>query len=267
MTPKEQCEVLLDKLLPFAEEQMKKYREFYPFAAVLLSDDSVELTASYDGNEHPESQKVLNDLTQIHKQLADEGKIKASGIAWNASVSSANGKPVDAVIVSLEHKDGYSVIVGQPYKIGWLKKVKFGDLFAMPGRHDIFPGIDHEPQWMPMNMEDYKKQLQNSVIAPMTEYMQDCADCGFTKKDVEELEFLVMRYLDSLEGLKEPSDQKILEQVKVLVLALNDLNEKTEYSMIETVEREAICELIQSSAVAYGLRNSDDDVTEEWREW
>ena len=36
MTPKEQCEVLLDKLLPFAEDQMKKYREFYPFAAVIL---------------------------------------------------------------------------------------------------------------------------------------------------------------------------------------------------------------------------------------
>ena len=43
MTPKEQCEVLLDKLLPFAEDQMKKYREFYPFAAVILMDDSVEL--------------------------------------------------------------------------------------------------------------------------------------------------------------------------------------------------------------------------------
>ena len=41
MTPKEQCEILLDKILPFAEKQMKKYREFYPFAAVLLTDDSV----------------------------------------------------------------------------------------------------------------------------------------------------------------------------------------------------------------------------------
>ena len=46
MTPKEQCEVLLDKLLPFAEEQMKKHREFYPFAAVILTDDAVELTGS-----------------------------------------------------------------------------------------------------------------------------------------------------------------------------------------------------------------------------
>ena len=70
MTPKEQCEILLDKLLPFAEEQMKKHREFYPFAAVILTDDAVELTGSYDGGEHPESKDVINDLIQIHKQLA-----------------------------------------------------------------------------------------------------------------------------------------------------------------------------------------------------
>ncbi|MBE6565841.1 MAG: hypothetical protein E7659_01910 [Ruminococcaceae bacterium] len=138
MTPKEQCEILLDKLLPFAEQQMKKYREFYPFAAVLLEDDSVELTASYDGNEHPEPKAVLEDLKQIHKKLASEGKIKASGIVWNAGVNSADGKPTDAIIVSLEHKDNYSVIVGEPYKIGLFKTVSFGNLFAMEGKQDIF---------------------------------------------------------------------------------------------------------------------------------
>ena len=138
MTPKEQCEVLLDKLLPFAENQMKKHREFFPFAAVILTDDTVELTGSFDGTEHPESKDVINDLIQIHKQLASEGKIKASGIAWNASVASADGKPTDAIIVSLEHKDDYSVIVGEPYKVGLFKKVNFGNLFAMEGKHDIF---------------------------------------------------------------------------------------------------------------------------------
>ena len=138
MTSKEQCEILLDKLLPFAENQLRKYREFYPFAAVLLMDDSVGLTDCYDGNEHPESKAVLADLIQIHKQLASEGKIKASGIVWNAGVTSADGKPSDAIIISLEHKDDYSVIVGEPYKFGLFKKVTFGSLFAMEGKHDIF---------------------------------------------------------------------------------------------------------------------------------
>ena len=138
MTPKEQCEVLLDTLLPFAENQMKKYREFFPFAAVMLTDGSIQLTGSYDGNELPESKDVLEALQKIHKRLAAEDKIKVSGIAWNASMVSEDGKPYDAIIVSLEHKDDYSVIVGEPYKIGLFKKVTFGNLFAMEGKHDIF---------------------------------------------------------------------------------------------------------------------------------
>lgn len=51
------------------------------------------------------------------------------------------------------------------------------------------------------------------------------------------------------------------------MLALNDLNEELDYALIETVEREAICELIQTAAVDCGLQDVPDDVTEDWREW
>ena len=138
MTPKEQCEILLDQLIQFAEGQLKKHGEFYPFAAVMLTDDSVAVTGYYDGNEHPESKDVIEGLIQSHKQMNEKGEIKASGIAWNAAVTSPEGKPSDAIVVSLEHKDGYSVIVGEPYKIGFFKKVTFGNLFAMKGKNDIF---------------------------------------------------------------------------------------------------------------------------------
>ena len=138
MTPKEQCEELMSKLLPFAEDQLKKHREFYPFGAVMLMDGSVEFTDHFDGNEHPNSKDVIEKLNQIHKELASEGNIKASGIVWNAGVTSPDGKPLDAIIVSLEHKDDYSVVVGVPYKIGLFKKITFGSIFAMEGKHDIF---------------------------------------------------------------------------------------------------------------------------------
>ena len=49
------------------------------------------------------------------------------------------------------------------------------------------------------------------------------------------------------------------------MLALNDLNEELDYALIETVEREAICELIQTAAVDCGLQDVPDDVTEDWR--
>ena len=118
-----------------------------------------------------------------------------------------------------------------------------------------------------MDIQSYKKQLQETVVDPMIEFMGDGEDCGFSKKDIEECEALILKYLVALDGMKEPSNQEIMEYVKELVLALNDLNEKTDYSMIETGEREAICEIIQNSAVECGLTDPGDDITEEWREW
>lgn len=118
-----------------------------------------------------------------------------------------------------------------------------------------------------MDIQIYKKQLQETVIFPMTDYINDCEDCGFTQKDIKKCEKLMLRYLFALEKMKKPTDEKIMKQVKALVLALNQLNEKTDYCLLETDERESICEIIQESAVACGLIDSSDDVTEDWREF
>jgi hypothetical protein len=50
------------------------------------------------------------------------------------------------------------------------------------------------------------------------------------------------------------------------ILDLNGLNEQGEFSLIETDQREALCQLILTAATRAGL-DTDEDVTEEWREW
>lgn len=112
MTPKEECEKLLNILLPFAHDQLKKHGEFYPFGAVLLNSDEISLTSVYGGEEHPDSTRMINQLTKAHNEQALGKEIKASGICWNVRVSLENGVQSDAVIVSLEHTDNYSVIIG-----------------------------------------------------------------------------------------------------------------------------------------------------------
>ncbi|MBP0990898.1 MAG: hypothetical protein J5874_06985 [Oscillospiraceae bacterium] len=138
MTPKEECEKMLDALLPFALDQLKKHSEFYPFGAVLLNNDEIRLTAADTGEEYPDSTLVINQLTEAHKKQAEQENIRASGICWNATVSLENGVQTDAIIVSLEHRENYSVIVGQPYRFGFLKKLNLSNIFAQEGRHDIF---------------------------------------------------------------------------------------------------------------------------------
>ena len=118
-----------------------------------------------------------------------------------------------------------------------------------------------------MNIQNFKNQLQETVIVPMTEFMNDCEDCGFTQKDIAKCEALILEYLVALESITEPANKEIMKHVKKLVLALNKLNEKTDYCLLETEERESICAIIQNSAVECGLTNPEDDITEEWREW
>ena len=122
-----------------------------------------------------------------------------------------------------------------------------------------------------MEFLHYLKMAQETVIDPMLSYIEQCAeddwDCGYTEEDVAQCEKLLLHYLKELSKLSESADEEIMEQVKEIVLALNELNESTDHSLIETEQREALWEVIQQSAQACGLSNPADDVTEEWREW
>ena len=119
-----------------------------------------------------------------------------------------------------------------------------------------------------MDINAFKTQIKETVVQSMLDFMSfSDEDCGFTKEDVDECEAILVKYLEKLDALCDPSDEEIMEEVKTVVLALNELNEKTDYCMIETEEREAIWDVIQSSAVECGLTDPADDITEEWREW
>ena len=118
-----------------------------------------------------------------------------------------------------------------------------------------------------MKTELYKQQVKENVVSLMLDYMSDDEDCGYSEKDVQKCERLLLEYLDKLGSLTNPTEKLIMEHVKKVVLALNKLNEKTDYSLIETDAREEIWQIIQDSAVECGVSPTIEDVTEEWREW
>ncbi|MDE6869961.1 MAG: hypothetical protein K2J75_04450 [Clostridia bacterium] len=118
-----------------------------------------------------------------------------------------------------------------------------------------------------MKTQLYKEQLKDNVVSAMLDYMSEYEDCGYSKKDVQKCEGLLLDYLDKLSDITNSNDEFIMEQVKNVVIALNKLNEETDYSLIETDAREKIWQIIQDSAVERGLSAVIEDVTEEWREW
>lgn len=118
-----------------------------------------------------------------------------------------------------------------------------------------------------MNLKEYKEKVMETVVEPMLSFMEEWDDCDYTADDVQHCKELMEHYLDTLAAMVAPADDTIMEQVKNLVLALNELNEEAGYSLIETEAREAIWEVIQTSAVECGLQEYTEDITEEWREW
>lgn len=137
MNEKEECEVLMNDLLPTVQHLLEKHHEFYPIGAVMNEDDSIVQTATFDGCDFPDSQNVINSLIEAHRKLAEQKRLKVSGIAYNASVM-ISGKKTDSIMICLEHQNGYSVTVGIPYVITLFKRIKYGNLFAQQGSHDIF---------------------------------------------------------------------------------------------------------------------------------
>lgn len=125
--------------------------------------------------------------------------------------------------------------------------------------------------------------MKQSILDHMVEYMKfDSADdendpaydpdfdAGYTQAHIDQCEQHLDAFLVDLSQVSEPGKQaKILLAVKTVVLNLNELNEACDSPLIETLEREYLCEFIITAAKQAGLEinDDDDDITYEWREW
>jgi hypothetical protein len=120
-----------------------------------------------------------------------------------------------------------------------------------------------------------KEDLLESMVSFMRgEDEDDEGDSGFeagyTQDDIDRCAAIIDHYLITLSRIKgkgEDRNEVILEAVKDTVLELNTLNDNCDGNLIETDQRETLCELINSAAQDAGLETDLDDITEEWREW
>lgn len=112
-----------------------------------------------------------------------------------------------------------------------------------------------------MNLDELKKNK------PTNQWVENGEDDEFfTKKNINEINEVLNAYIDNLVKLgANSSEEEIMKAVKEVVIRINDLNEKYDY-FIETMEREDLYQFIDTAAKIAGLE-SEDDITEEWREW
>jgi len=138
-TPKAESETLLNAALPFAEQMLQKHGEFFPYGSALKNNGEIASIAGYDGREQPPSSDVIRLLKQGFVQGAKSNNYKATALVYDVKVNlPSSDKKSDAIAVSLNHRENYSVIVFFPYQLK-NGKLTFSEVFAQKGEADIFP--------------------------------------------------------------------------------------------------------------------------------
>ena len=137
--PKTECEELMNAVLPFAEEMLTKYREFFPFGGTMSADGGIAHTGGWAGDEHPASTEVIELLEKQFRALAQSGECKATALVYDIrTIPPGKEEKQDAIAVALDHRDDYSVVVFFPYSFTSGGHLEIESPFATRGENKIF---------------------------------------------------------------------------------------------------------------------------------
>jgi len=136
---KKECEVLMNAVMPFAQEMLSKSQAFFPFGATLSLDGKVTAAAGSTGESHPDANVLIALLEEGFRQGAKEGRYKATALAVDIrTIPPGKDKKQDAIQIRLDHRDGYSVRVIFPYTLSVSGSLQLEEPFAAPGEKAIF---------------------------------------------------------------------------------------------------------------------------------
>lgn len=103
------------------------------------------------------------------------------------------------------------------------------------------------------------------IIASIVDYQRLAKQLDKkTKNVIKQLTDELYAFDSNASKIKSEADY--LNLVKDLVISINEINEKANYGLIETMEREDIYTYIESVSTRLGF-SFDYDITEEYRAW
>lgn len=135
---KAECEEVMNVLFPFAQQMLEKHGEFFPFGGTMKINGEIAHAAGYDDREQPPSADIIQILKDGFRSGARSGEYKVTALVYDVRVVlPSSGEKSDAIAVSLDHRDNFSVVVFFPYQLN-NGKVVFGEVFAEKGKSDVF---------------------------------------------------------------------------------------------------------------------------------
>jgi hypothetical protein len=139
MKAKQECETLMNEMLPLAEHMLKQFGEFYPYGGYMKCDGEVaHVGAEKPGTDRPKSKDLIGILKSSFRKLAKSKQCKATAIVYDVVVPlPKHNRKTDAIQFCLDHIDDYSAEVFFPYHV-INDRIEYGETFAQQGKHEIF---------------------------------------------------------------------------------------------------------------------------------
>jgi hypothetical protein len=137
---KAECEELLNAVMPFAEQCLSNYREFFPFGATMSQSGEIALAAATDGEEEqPPSEELIELLTEGFREGARNREYRATGLVYDAlTVPPGKNAKQDTIICAFDHQDNYSIKICFPYQFDADDELVIEDPYAVEGEYEIF---------------------------------------------------------------------------------------------------------------------------------
>jgi uncharacterized protein (DUF305 family) len=137
---KDELESLINATFPFIEDLLKKHEEFFPMAAALDKNDKIVQVGTYDDDEKPLSQNVIDDLKSGLRDGAKKGDYKSIAIFYDVkAVNPATKEKTDAVAVFVENnRDSTAFTIYYPYSLTKGGVLTFAESWKNASAKEIF---------------------------------------------------------------------------------------------------------------------------------
>lgn len=127
---------LLGPSLGFAQQQLDKFLEFYPYAVVVAATGEQRMVTGDIGKEQPASADVITALIATLAEQREQ--LRAVAIVADVRLPDLES---DAIRVTLEHAEGVTLAVALPYRLRRFGRgVDYGDPRAGEALPFIWPG-------------------------------------------------------------------------------------------------------------------------------
>ncbi len=129
----------MNAMLPLAEKMLRQYGEFYPYGGYMKADGAiVEVGATVPDTDRPKSKDLIYILRNSLQDAAQRNECKVVAMVFDVTVTLPNSnRKSDAIQVSVEHSNHYSVEVFFPYQL-IENDLVYGETFAQSGKIEVF---------------------------------------------------------------------------------------------------------------------------------